>query len=366
MYNRSLREINKFTINHKLSLTKIKSKTGVKAICFAEEPFIFRIKNFSIKDFNRYGFISIFTKNNLHQKLNSLYQIFSEIESQVINVIFENRFQWCNGMNIPRYQFEEAFHQPIKIKNNETIISCHYENSSDPTFQKLLMDICDHKKLVSFVVEYEGFELSESDIFPLFKITEIKERETKFSQELFENSSSEENTEVDIYPTDIESQPEKQRKKTSEIKCADNNIESANNIPEANNKVSNDESNTQVLCENLSENIDSISFMRSESETNDYDNDDVNDIKLNANKKYENLYKNFRSEIQNMITDNNLNLNQKKKNKNSLASSPNYYVSKVEFQKIRNSKELSSMLKETVDLGYESQFEKVNKIKIKL
>lgn len=396
MYNRNLRQLNNILINHKLSLTKIKNKNGVKAICFAEVPFVFRIKNFTVKDFNKFGFISIFTKNNLHQKLNSLYQIFSEIENQVINVIFENRFQWCNGLNIPRYQFEEAFHQPIKIKNNETVISCHYESGNDITFIKLLNEIQESKKLVTFVVEYEGFELSESDIFPLFKITEIKGRETKFSKELCENDSSEENTEIDIYPTDIETKEPIGTKENKENKGTKGTIGTIGPIgtdgtkcaTEANEKKNENEiiNDNQVTCDseltgqqkkdendcketNINSEIsldnkvvmsdNSLSFLNSESDCDFYDYITNYNNMTNKN-EYDILYKNFKTEFQKSLEN-------KKKitmvNKNP--KSRNFYVSKVEFEKIKNSKEMSNMLQETVDIGYESQLEKAQKIKIK-
>jgi hypothetical protein len=425
--NRYIKLIENQKIIHKLKLTKIKNKNGnIKAICFAENPFIFKIDNFVIKEINKTGFISIYTKNNYHQKLNLVYQIFSEIENQIINLIFENRFEWCNNMNIARYYFEEAFHQPIKIKNNETIISCHYDNNIDIN---LIQKLLEEKKFATFTFEYEGFELNESDILPLFKISYIDEKDkNKFSNCLQENSSSEENTmEIDIYPTDVEQLPvpsmnknkklESQKlekvssddcinKNNSQSEILENkNVENKstqniqnciiqnkleNSIPNSNlNSNSNSNSNSVNQNENVNESENEYfnSLLKyendSQSTNNNFTNSNTNCMKNLSNLDLDSStsfsdYCDLSAKINNLSNANNLN-NQNNLNKNikntlhnykknssaSLNSSVPVYVSNLEFAKIKNSSELNKLYLDTIEDGYESQFEKIKKIKVK-
>lgn len=338
--NRYVKFIENNNIKHKLKLTKIKSRNGnVKAICFAEEPFVFKIENFCVKEVSKTGFISIYTKNNMHRRLGSIYQVFSEIENQIINIIFNNRYEWCNNMNIPRYHFEEAFHQPIKIKNNETIISCHYDNNLG--FESI-SSISEKKKLASFTIEYEGFELNESDILPLFKVSHVVEKESKFSSCLQENSSSEENTmEMDIYPTDIEQLPAPiAGKKSAPEIPVEPLVDFENKTQESeyfNSETVFEQSETKETNKSISTEMDETSITFS-----DYSQLSA---KINTiNKTIKNAFSNY-----------------KQKNSSSFPT----FVSNLEFAKIKNSSELNKIYLDTIEDGYESQFEKIKKIKVK-
>jgi hypothetical protein len=457
---------NKSKIVHNLDLTKVKNKGALKAICFSKETFIFKIQNFGIKEYSNTGFITLFTKNSLHPKLNHIFKIFDDIENQVLDVIFENRYKWCNGMNIPRYHFEEAYHQPIKIKNNETNICCHFDSCIELAD---LEKIFSAKKIVTFVLEYQGFELSESDIFPLFKLSEIIYKEIIYTNVLTENSSSDEvtelsemscyqsnigkkdydfdtskdqhffmsdskhiyketgtdekinsnvssrldpnhtNTETSFNDNFIASQNAQETKQSSlsisekgsycfdkslnyitEYVVDKNNLncESSNQLQDSNSCFQTSSLDEYISTE-LDSKIENILLTKDKHNINNLKGnniektifDEIEQILLNEadidhkNDKVKSLVKRDtcerekKKEKKKDYTNSNTNTN--KENSKSVSNKsfskyvPANYVSNVEFLKIKKSQDLKNMYLETINNGYESQFEKACKIRIK-
>lgn len=398
----TLRTIESGRLIHQNKLSKIKCNNQVKATCYLEsEPFRFKIDNFSVKEFDiNTGFIRLSVKNNLHHKLNIIYQIFDDIENEIVDTVYMNRKAWCNSESIPRYEFQEAYHQPIKIKNNETIISC-FLNDADKL--NLIHQIYKNKLLVSYIIQYDGFELSEYEIFPLIKIIDIKEKVIEFSKNIVEKKKSFEynsdddtdscydNDEIEIYPTDVETleKPKECNKvhisnslTNTLIDLVYNEYENENNdnniIDEFNKKVY-AINNEQISLSNENQELIDLNETQdfTKSDNNKFsDSENVNlsdseNVNLSDSENVNYYFKNKKVlDVQSeLLSDMSLTLqvydkknNQKKKKHQSVSSK---YVSKMELSKIKNSNELSKMLCETVENGYMSQLEKANSLKLK-
>jgi len=367
----TLRTIESGRLIHQNKLTKVKINNQTKATCYLDSaPFKFKIDNFYVKEFDsKTGYVVLSVKNNLHHKLNVIYQIFDDIENEIIDTVYLNRKQWCNCDNVPRYEFQEAYHQPIKIKNNETIISCHLMNDSLEKIN-LMHEILKNKILVSYVLQYDGFELSEYEIFPLIKIIDVKEKIIEFSRKIIEkpiscssdsdNTDSMDETDLEIYPTDIEKleKPKKQvhvhssentdenfnsnlsstiTQQLIDLVYEKNELHDNNMIQDFEYKISNlDNFNASITDENIT-----------------FDTKDVQkyfdyDKKSNSN-----------SNVSLSLEENDKKNNPKKIKKKNKHRHMNY-VSKMELSKVKNNQELTKMLEETIANGYMSQFEKAN------
>lgn len=367
----TLRTIESGRLIHQNKLTKVKINNQTKATCYLESsPFKFKIDNFYVKEFDsKTGYVVLSVKNNLHHKLNVIYQIFDDIENEIIDTVYLNRKQWCNCDNVPRYEFQEAYHQPIKIKNNETIISCHLMNDSLEKIN-LMHEIYKNKILVSYVLQYDGFELSEYEIFPLIKIIDVKEKIIEFSKKIIEkpiscssdsdNTESMDETDLEIYPTDIEKleKPKKQvhvhsnensdenfnsnlsstiTQQLIDLVYEKNELHDNNMIQDFEYKISNlDNFNASITDENIT-----------------FDTKDV--------QKYFDYEKksNSNSNVSLSLEENDKKNNPKKIKKKNKHRHMNY-VSKMELSKVKNNQELTKMLEETIANGYMSQLEKAN------
>jgi hypothetical protein len=378
----TLRTIESGRLIHQNKLTKVKINNQMKATCYLESsPFKFKIDNFYVKEFDsKTGYVVLSVKNNLHHKLNVIYQIFDDIENEIIDTVYLNRKQWCNCDNVPRYEFQEAFHQPIKIKNNETIISCHLLNDSQEKIN-LINEIYKNKILVSYILQYDGFELSEYEIFPLIKIIDVKEKIIEFSKKIIEkpiscssdsdDTESMDETNLEIYPTDIEKL--EKPKKMSSTKKVDLDL-NENSDENFNSNLSS--TITQQLIDLVYEknelhdnniiqdfeykisNLDNFNYCITD-ENSTFDTQDIQkyfdyDKKSNSNTNASlslSLEENDKKNI-NLLNSKKI----KKKNKHRHMN----YVSKMELSKVKNNKELSKMLEETIANGYMSQLEKAN------
>lgn len=367
----TLRTIESGRLIHQNKLTKVKINNQTKATCYLDSaPFKFKIDNFYVKEFDsKTGYVVLSVKNNLHHKLNVIYQIFDDIENEIIDTVYLNRKQWCNCDNVPRYEFQEAYHQPIKIKNNETIISCHLMNDSLEKIN-LMHEIYKNKILVSYVLQYDGFELSEYEIFPLIKIIDVKEKIIEFSRKIIEkpiscssdsdNTDSMDETDLEIYPTDIEKleKPKKQvhvhssentdenfnsnlsstiTQQLIDLVYEKNELHDNNIIQDFEYKISNlDNFNASITDENIT-----------------FDTKDV--------QKYFDYEKksNSNSNVSLSLEENDKKNNPKKIKKKNKHRHMNY-VSKMELSKVKNNQELAKMLEETIANGYMSQLEKAN------
>lgn len=367
----TLRTIESGRLIHQNKLTKVKINNQTKATCYLDSaPFKFKIDNFYVKEFDsKTGYVVLSVKNNLHHKLNVIYQIFDDIENEIIDTVYLNRKQWCNCDNVPRYEFQEAYHQPIKIKNNETIISCHLMNDSLEKIN-LMHEIYKNKILVSYVLQYDGFELSEYEIFPLIKIIDVKEKIIEFSKKIIEkpiscssdsdNTESMDETDLEIYPTDIEKleKPKKQvhvhssentdenfnsnlsstiTQQLIDLVYEKNELHDNNMIQDFEYKISNlDNFNASITDENIT-----------------FDTKDV--------QKYFDYEKksNSNSNVSLSLEENDKKNNPKKIKKKNKHRHMNY-VSKMELSKVKNNQELTKMLEETIANGYMSQLEKAN------
>lgn len=367
----TLRTIESGRLIHQNKLTKVKINNQTKATCYLDSaPFKFKIDNFYVKEFDsKTGYVVLSVKNNLHHKLNVIYQIFDDIENEIIDTVYLNRKQWCNCDNVPRYEFQEAYHQPIKIKNNETIISCHLMNDSLEKIN-LMHEIYKNKILVSYVLQYDGFELSEYEIFPLIKIIDVKEKIIEFSRKIIEkpiscssdsdNTESMDETDLEIYPTDIEKleKPKKQvhvhssentdenfnsnlsstiTQQLIDLVYEKNELHDNNIIQDFEYKISNlDNFNASITDENIT-----------------FDTKDV--------QKYFDYEKksNSNSNVSLSLEENDKKNNPKKIKKKNKHRHMNY-VSKMELSKVKNNQELAKMLEETIANGYMSQLEKAN------
>lgn len=389
----TLRTIESGRLIHQNKLSKIKSNNQVKATCYLEsEPFKFKVDNFSVKEFDiNTGFIRISVKNNLHHKLNIIYQIFDDIENEIVDTVYMNRKSWCNTESIPRYEFQEAYHQPIKIKNNETIISCFFYADNNNNKLNLISEIYKNKLLVSYIIQYDGFELSEYEIFPLIKIIDIKEKVIEFSKNIVEKkksyeSNSDDDTDkdddIEIYPTDVEKLEKPKESNTAHISNSLTNsltntlIDLVYNENEINDNNIMDEFNKKILAINkeqinqeLIDKNETIDF--SNSENNKFSDSENKSLSDSENVNYYFKNKKILDVLSESLSDMSLTLqvhekknSQKNKKKNhNLTTSK--YVSKMELSKIKNSDELSKMFNETVENGYMSQLEKAKSLKLK-
>jgi hypothetical protein len=117
------------------------------------------------------------------------------------------RFKWCSDRDVPKYQFEEAFHQPIRMKQGRATVACRY-NAHEVSSQTL-EHFKSSKCLGSVTLTYKGFELSESDIYPLFDMTSIHVKSKSsylehITEQSYHTTQDWDETEPDIYPTDVE------------------------------------------------------------------------------------------------------------------------------------------------------------------
>lgn len=330
--------------------------------------------------------------------------MFDDIENEIIDTVYFHRKEWCNCDSVPRYEFQEAFHQPIKIKNNETIISCYVMNNCQEKLN-LINEIYKNKILVSYVLQYEGFELSEYEIFPLIKIIDMKEKVVEFSKKIVEkiNNSSESedsdsfnDTELEIYPTDIEKlekptktiQKKKEENENSESEIFNSNLSCSattqklldlideNNISENEKSIFLDfqskisKINDDLECisnessENLNENINNIKIsenFESNEKMNNYFHFNSKNLNSDSSISLTLDFQNNKKNISNHNHDSNTCNKSKKKNKNYISN----YVSKMELSKIKNNYELSKMLSDTIENGYMSQLEKANSYNLK-
>ncbi len=234
----------------------------------------------------------------------------------------------------------------------------------------LMHEILKNKILVSYVLQYDGFELSEYEIFPLIKIIDVKEKIIEFSRKIIEkpiscssdsdNTDSMDETDLEIYPTDIEKleKPKKQvhvhssentdenfnsnlsstiTQQLIDLVYEKNELHDNNMIQDFEYKISNlDNFNASITDENIT-----------------FDTKDV--------QKYFDYEKksNSNSNVSLSLEENDKKNNPKKIKKKNKHRHMNY-VSKMELSKVKNNQELAKMLEETIANGYMSQLEKAN------
>lgn len=198
-------------IAHNDELSKVRTKGAVRAVCFCMQPFYFSLENFALLSCESNGTVTIHTKNSFRSSLKRAYCILGNIERLVVDHVYENRYKWCSGQNIPRIHFEEAFHQPLRIRHGEISITCR----AGATLKKsgVLEGLLTKKRLGEFLVCYKGFELTESDIYPLFEICNFRDYlQQGYTDHLTEHSvyasddgaATYEKSISDLYPTDLD------------------------------------------------------------------------------------------------------------------------------------------------------------------
>ncbi len=86
----TLRTIESGRLIHQNKLTKVKINNQTKATCYLDSaPFKFKIDNFYVKEFDsKTGYVVLSVKNNLHHKLNVIYQIFDDIENEIFDSVY--------------------------------------------------------------------------------------------------------------------------------------------------------------------------------------------------------------------------------------------------------------------------------------
>lgn len=338
--NRVVRVIDVSTIQHKNELTKVRHKGVAKMICYANEVFSFKIDNFYVKEYDSNGHIQLYTKNKMHNKIFVIQKIFDDIENDIIDKIEENKKKWCNGQNIPRYQIEMAYVSPCKIKNNETIIYSTYDTQS--VSEDFLENVFQKKVLVQCHIEYHGFELTETDITPIFSICKIKEMKSYLKMlNVLSDSTTEEINDM-MYPTDIE--------------CPENNTDTNTYNENENDNYENNLYHNDTNYLNPSETIEN-------KESQDSENNKTLSSNISITDDTELQLKSEHMSISNTYVETPLPIHTKKTPPKN--PKKNIYITQFELKKTQKNKELSKMLDETRENGYISQYEKASQLKLK-